>query len=153
MDLLRRPWFTATNLSHGFPIFETSATALCGTTGIILQYVSIVDATNCRALGNAHVGSRKTRSLAICPYWSLLVHSGPPSSNAFLKHSLFSVKQFLNQGRFPSTAIPSASAAPKEIKFPAAASAMDCNRYLLCEARWHSSHSYSAHYSVSTLSS
>ena len=29
------PWFTTTNLSYRFPIFETSATALCGTTGII----------------------------------------------------------------------------------------------------------------------
>ena len=28
------PSFTATNLSYRFPIFETSATALCGTTGI-----------------------------------------------------------------------------------------------------------------------
>ena len=27
------PWFTTTNLSYRFPIFETSATALCGTTG------------------------------------------------------------------------------------------------------------------------
>ena len=26
-------WFTTTNLSYRFPIFETSATALCGTTG------------------------------------------------------------------------------------------------------------------------
>ena len=27
------PWFTTTNLSYRFPIFETSATALCSTTG------------------------------------------------------------------------------------------------------------------------
>ena len=27
-------WFTTTNLSHGFPIFETSATALCSTTDL-----------------------------------------------------------------------------------------------------------------------
>ena len=34
------PWFTTTNLSYRFPIFETSATALCGTTGILLcRYV------------------------------------------------------------------------------------------------------------------
>ena len=33
MDLLCHPWFTATNLSYRFPIFETSAAALCGTTG------------------------------------------------------------------------------------------------------------------------
>ena len=30
------PWFTTTNLSYRFPILETSATALCGTTGIAL---------------------------------------------------------------------------------------------------------------------
>ena len=28
------PWVTTTNPSYRFPIFETSATALCGTTGI-----------------------------------------------------------------------------------------------------------------------
>ena len=30
---LCHPWFTTTNVSYRFPIFETSATALCGTTG------------------------------------------------------------------------------------------------------------------------
>ena len=30
---LCHPWFTTTNLSHRCPIFETSATTLCGTTG------------------------------------------------------------------------------------------------------------------------
>ena len=33
VDSLCHPWFTTTNLSCRFPIFETSATALCGTTG------------------------------------------------------------------------------------------------------------------------
>ena len=33
MFLLCHPWFTTTNLSYTFPIFETSATASCGTTG------------------------------------------------------------------------------------------------------------------------
>ena len=31
---LCHPWVTTTNLSYRFPDFETSATALCGTTGI-----------------------------------------------------------------------------------------------------------------------
>ena len=31
MGLLCHPWLTTTNLSYRFPIFETSATALCGT--------------------------------------------------------------------------------------------------------------------------
>ena len=33
VDSLCHPWFTTANLSYRFPIFETSATALCGTTG------------------------------------------------------------------------------------------------------------------------
>ena len=33
VDSLCHSWFTTTNLSYRFPIFETSATALCGTTG------------------------------------------------------------------------------------------------------------------------
>ena len=33
MASLCHPWFTRTNLSYRLPIFETSATALCGTTG------------------------------------------------------------------------------------------------------------------------
>ena len=36
MDSLCHPWLTTTNLSYRFPIFETSATALCGTTGTII---------------------------------------------------------------------------------------------------------------------
>ena len=37
MASLCHPWFTTTNLSYRFPIFETSATALCGTTGTIIN--------------------------------------------------------------------------------------------------------------------
>ena len=36
MDSLCHSWFTTTNLSYRFPIFETSATALCGTTGVYI---------------------------------------------------------------------------------------------------------------------
>ena len=36
VDSLCHPKFTTNNLSYRFPIFETSATALCGTTGMIL---------------------------------------------------------------------------------------------------------------------
>ena len=38
MDSLCHPWFTTTNLSYRFPIFETSATALCGTTGTFFGF-------------------------------------------------------------------------------------------------------------------
>jgi hypothetical protein len=43
MDSLCHPWFTTTNLSYRFPIFETSATALRGTTGfsMVPSYFSI----------------------------------------------------------------------------------------------------------------
>ena len=34
VDSLCHPWFTTTNLSYRLPIFETSATALCGAAGI-----------------------------------------------------------------------------------------------------------------------
>ena len=37
VDSLCHPWVTTTNPSYRFPIFETSATALCGTTGIYLN--------------------------------------------------------------------------------------------------------------------
>ena len=33
VDLLCHPWVTTINTSYRFPIFETSATTLCGTTG------------------------------------------------------------------------------------------------------------------------
>ena len=39
---LCHPWFTTTNLSYRFPIFETSATALCGTTGKGIVIVTIL---------------------------------------------------------------------------------------------------------------
>ena len=44
VDSLCHPWFTTTNLSYRFPIFETSATALCGTstTGIAFIHIYIL---------------------------------------------------------------------------------------------------------------
>ena len=39
MASLCHPWFTTTNLSYRFPIFETSATALRGTTAIYILYI------------------------------------------------------------------------------------------------------------------
>ena len=40
VDSLCHPWLITTNLSYRFPIFETSATALCGTTGTLNSYIS-----------------------------------------------------------------------------------------------------------------
>ena len=54
MASLCHPWFTTTNLSYRFPIFETSATALCGTTG------------------NKHQPSSNFKILALCTWcWPL----------------------------------------------------------------------------------
>ena len=39
MDSFCHPGFTTTKLSYRFPIFETSATALCGTTGITSNHI------------------------------------------------------------------------------------------------------------------
>ena len=47
MFLLWHPSFTAINLSYTFPILETSATALCGTTGIYRQYCRCFTNTLC----------------------------------------------------------------------------------------------------------
>ena len=41
MASLCHPWFTTTNLSYRFPIFETSATALCGTTGSMCPHAEL----------------------------------------------------------------------------------------------------------------
>jgi hypothetical protein len=49
VESLCHPWITTTNLSYRFPIFDTSATALCGTTGnnnnnmYIIIYITIID--------------------------------------------------------------------------------------------------------------
>ena len=41
MFSLCHPWFTTTNLSYTFPILETSATASCGSTGILSLYMDV----------------------------------------------------------------------------------------------------------------
>ena len=47
MFLLCHPWFTTTNLSYTFPIFETSATASCGSTGMS-TYLVFFSIERCR---------------------------------------------------------------------------------------------------------
>ena len=60
MASLCHPWLTTTNLPYKFPIFETSATALCGTTGIKAIVVSWATPSirALRALGDKQTGSR-----------------------------------------------------------------------------------------------
>ena len=54
MASLCHPWFTTANLSYRFPIFETSATALRGTTGICL-FVNGCERIQKRGKGTHHV--------------------------------------------------------------------------------------------------
>ena len=49
-DSLCHPWFTTTNLSYRFPVFETSATALRGTTG------TVIPALFSESAGNMQIG-------------------------------------------------------------------------------------------------
>ena len=51
VDSLCHPCITTTNLSYRFPIFETSATALCGTTGYIYILSKEVLNSNFRQYG------------------------------------------------------------------------------------------------------
>ena len=41
VDSFCHPWFTTSNLSYRFPIFETASTALCGTTGIYIYILCV----------------------------------------------------------------------------------------------------------------
>ena len=69
MDLLCHACITTGNLSYRFPIFETSATALCGTTGrkvkiikIIVAAVEIVVAVEICSSGGSSGGSSSSSS-------------------------------------------------------------------------------------------
>ena len=54
VDSLCHPWFTTTNLSYRFPIFETSATALYGTTGMpSIKVISAGQIPNLTAIGSS----------------------------------------------------------------------------------------------------
>ena len=55
VDSLCHPWFTTTNLSCRFPIFETSATALCGTTGTTGTNANANNYSNTNNLGWNHI--------------------------------------------------------------------------------------------------
>ena len=69
---LCHPWFTTTNLSYRFPIFETSATALCGTTGTCIYiYLGLQNTWNLSGLPKylvfQHFGDIKPGSLFKTP--------------------------------------------------------------------------------------
>ena len=79
MASLCHPWLTTTNLSYKFPLFETSATALCGTTGIISYNIHIhmgvgwieVVGSESTLVGSGRFGSGQCR-------WQLC---GPPQQS------------------------------------------------------------------------
>ena len=68
MFLLWHPWLTTTNLSYSFPLLETSATALCGTTGISELNVKVKDLSwdvlPCACFGKTMSKSKITRCFA-----------------------------------------------------------------------------------------
>ena len=74
---LCRPWFTTTNVSYRFPIFETSATALCGTI-VIFIYMSIVYTYLFICIHNshnAHTPQTQVHESSIRFFMYSLVHS------------------------------------------------------------------------------
>ena len=84
VDSLCHPLFTTTNLSYRFPMFETSATALCGTTGMFFFNVrffrqigcgfaswgqkpsELVSTISCSGKGSLQAPERQTVSSEIC---------------------------------------------------------------------------------------
>ena len=67
VDSLCHRWFTTTNLSYRFPIFETSATALCGTTGICNIYRF--------RTSPSYIPSHSHHNPSIFPVYSVSCHS------------------------------------------------------------------------------
>ena len=83
VDALCHPCFTTTNLSYRLPISETSATALCGTTGIYMcLFIYIYIYISIFSLRFSCLGpERRASTHALC--WS----SGRNLSTAFLSKS------------------------------------------------------------------
>ena len=79
LDSLCHPWFTTTNLSYRFTIFETSATALCGTTGRLI-YIYVCNIHKKQNILNIHIVYNvctENRKMAIGQYRT---HKKPPRS-------------------------------------------------------------------------
>ena len=87
---LCHPWFTTSNLSYRRPIFETYATALCGTTGafVFVSFFGYWNAGDCRP-GGHHIAMGKEHSSTHCFWvaWRAL------SSRTHVKKSLTSANQ------------------------------------------------------------
>ena len=104
VDSLCHPWFTTTRLSYRLPIFETSATALCGTTGNsqFPWYKSSPTLKNPPCFGNFWRCWRWTQALAclrslsceVCPWIHLTSKTG---NTLFLPQAVWSHLWFLRQ--------------------------------------------------------
>ena len=79
MFLLWHPWLTTTNLSYSFRRLETSATALCGTTGmyictIVRAYIYIYNKYDCRSSRCTWAShpTRHERKITVSTHWTWL---------------------------------------------------------------------------------
>ena len=61
---LCQPWLTTTNPSYRFPIFETSATTLCGTTGTEKMHTN-----------QTNIDAQQNTTTKKCAFWSALTEN------------------------------------------------------------------------------
>ena len=87
--LLCHRWLTTTNLSYRFPILETSATALCGTTGRVYKCIDCI-ATHLKNIihiffSSLHGGENRTRrgSYTFCVMNPNLVKMSRPNDTTW----------------------------------------------------------------------
>ena len=64
MAWLCQPWLTTTNPSYRFPIFETSATTLCGTTGTEKMHTN-----------QTNIDAQQNTTAKKCAFWSALTEN------------------------------------------------------------------------------
>ena len=89
MASLCHPWVTTTNLSYRFPIFETSATALCGTTGINKQWKNI----NIYLYIYLYLNPKCMYNVVFIPQATLCISNQLQGVSLFLNHTAFRSKR------------------------------------------------------------
>ena len=116
MVSLCHPWFTTTNISYRCPILETSATALCGPTGISVLYLSWIkfciillshwakakDGVAAELCGTACHGGSQYPPARWTPSWSSHVVTAKKSSNFKHIQSTFNPRSIHVQSTFNS---------------------------------------------------
>ena len=91
VDSLCHPWFTTTNLSYRSPFFETSATALCDTTG----------SCSCSCSCSCSLAMLETSTLGVCDSHAQLKSKFTPlwvSSPWYIGHKIFFPQQRMLMG-------------------------------------------------------